>query len=76
MGKKIINVLCSQNIKGSLTVEAAIIFPILLLCIFWTMEKGISLYEETIQCINNQEIWEEFHPAEDFRKLEMLKKLF
>ncbi|MCI9081671.1 MAG: hypothetical protein HFI70_05015 [Lachnospiraceae bacterium] len=70
-----IHVSFTENMRGSFTLEAAIIFPLVLLCTFWIMEKGIFLYLETVKHINNQEMWEEFYPAEEFRKRELLKEL-
>jgi len=32
--------------KGSFTIEAAFVFPIVLICIFIAIESGISLYDE------------------------------
>lgn len=60
------------KIKGSLTVEAAVIVPLVLLCIMWIVETGITLYGETVELVQKQEMWQEFHPAKKFRKLELL----
>ncbi len=76
MGNEMIKVLSGRKMQASLTVEAAMIFPLVLFCIFWILEKGIDLYLETLQQINYQEIWEQFDPAEKFRNLEFLKELF
>lgn len=58
--------------SGSLTVEAAVIIPLVLFCILWMVEAGISLYSETVELVQKQERWQEFYPAAKFRKLELL----
>lgn len=60
--------------KGSLTVEAAIVVPIVLICILWMVEKGIALYSETTALVQDQGIWEEFYPAKEFRRLEWVEE--
>lgn len=64
-----------KSMRGSLTVEAAIIVPITLFCILWMVEAGITLYSETVELVQKQEMWEEFHPASQFRKLELLEEV-
>ncbi len=61
-----------KTTRGSLTVEAAVIIPLVLLCIFWMVEAGIALYSETLELVQKQEMWLGFHPAAKFRKLELL----
>lgn len=61
-----------KTVRGSLTVEAAIVVPVVLFSILWMVEKGITLYTETTALVQEQEMWEEFHPAGTFRKLELL----
>lgn len=58
--------------RGSLTVEATVIIPLVLLCILWMVEAGISLYSETVELVQEQEMWQEFYPSAKFRKLELL----
>lgn len=60
------------KMKGSFTVEAAIIVPIVLFCILWMAEAGIALYTETAEIVQEQKMWEEFHPASQFRRAELL----
>ncbi len=62
-----------KTARGSLTVEAAIVIPIILISILWIVEKGIDLYTETVALVQEQEMWEEFYPAEMFRKMELLE---
>lgn len=66
----------SRRVSGSVTVEAALILPILLICIFWITDRGINLYTETVELSKRQEVWEDFNPAEKFRKLELRKDVF
>lgn len=65
-----------QKARGSLTVEAAIVIPVILLCIYLMMDAGITLYAETTELVHGQQMWEEFDPAEKFRKLELLEEVF
>lgn len=73
MGKRKITSL--RKARGSFTVEAAVIVPVVLLCILWMAEAGITLYEETVEIVQKQEMWQEFHPAAKFRKLELLEDM-
>ena len=61
-----------RKVQGSITVEAAIIVPVILLCIFWLIQRGIALYEDTITIVEKQEMWDEFEPAAKFSNLELL----
>jgi len=65
-----------KKMRGSLTVEAALTVPVVLFSLFWMIERGIILYKDTVKQINQQEMWEEFHPAQKFRELELLEQLF
>lgn len=76
MIKKILLRTETRKISGSVTVEAAIVVPVVLFCILWTMEKGIALYMETVQVVHRQQMWEEFHPAERFRGIKWLEEQF
>ncbi|MCI8860035.1 MAG: hypothetical protein HFI71_11095 [Lachnospiraceae bacterium] len=62
-----------REAQGSITVEAAIVVPIILLCIFWLTQQGIDLYEDTVIIVEKQEMWDEFEPAAKFRNLELLE---
>lgn len=64
-----------KRARGSLTVEAAIIVPVILFCILWMVQGGITLYTETVELVQKQEMWEDFQPAGKFRKLELLEKV-
>lgn len=61
--------------KGSLTVEAALVVPVVLFCILLILDQGLELYGEVVKTAQKQEMWEEFHPAEKFRKLEQIGEL-
>lgn len=58
--------------KGSLTVEAALVVPIVLFCVLLILNQGLELYGEVVKTAQKQEMWEEFHPADKFLKLELL----
>lgn len=73
---KQLKVSAGQKIKGSLTVEAAIVVPVVLLCILLLVEAGIQMYAGTTELVQQQEIWKDFRPAEKFRKLELLEEVF
>lgn len=62
-------------VKGSITVEAAIIVPVTLFCILWMVQGGITLYMDTVELVQQQEMWETFHPAGQFRRLELLENV-
>ena len=61
--------------KGSLTVEAALVVPIVLLCIFQFLTQGITLYCQVVELAEEQEFWEEYDPPGRFRQLELLEEL-
>lgn len=63
------------KVKGSLTVEAALVVPLLLFCILLVLNQGLELYGEVVETVENQEMWEEFDPVGRFRKLELLEKV-
>ena len=60
------------RVQGSITVEAAVIVPIILLSIFWFAQQAIILYEDTVAIVGKQQMWDEFEPAAKFRNLELL----
>lgn len=72
---KILAAAYHKRARGSLTVEAAIIVPVILFCILWMVQGGITLYTETVELVQKQEMWEDFHPSGQFRKLELLEKV-
>lgn len=65
----------TKHAKGSLTVEAAVVVPVVLLCILWMAEGAVTLYCGTVEIVEKQEMWEGFDPAEEFRKLEFLEQM-
>lgn len=60
--------------KGSYTVEAALIMPIVLGCILLVLNQSIELYTEVTKATVYTSWWQEKEPAEDFRKIELLRK--
>lgn len=66
---------CHWKVRGSFTVEAAMIVPIVLICILLIMNKGIELYTQTLESAQNQEMWENFEPVKRFRNLELFNDL-
>lgn len=63
-----------KRVRGSFTVEAAIVVPIILFSILWMIESSITLYSGTVELVR-QMAWEGFDPAAEFRKLELLENL-
>ncbi|TGY96075.1 hypothetical protein E5329_11425 [Petralouisia muris] len=63
-----------KNVSGSFTVEAALVLPLILFCILLMLNQGLELYGEMVETAEQQKMWEEFAPADDFRKLELLLK--
>lgn len=60
------------KVQGSFTVEAALVFPLVLFCILHLLNQGIELYCLIREMAGNQEAWEGFDPASRFRQLELL----
>ncbi len=58
--------------KGSLTVEASLVVPIVLFVIFLLLSQGLELYAQVAETVKKQEMWEEFKPSETFQRLELL----
>ncbi len=63
------------RLKGSFTVEAAIVISVVVLCVFLFVEAGIELYVGMSALVQEQGKWEEFCPAAQFRKLELLENV-
>lgn len=59
--------------KGSLTVEASLVVPIVLFVIFLLLNQGLELYGEVVGTAQKQEMWEDFEPSGKFRRLELLE---
>lgn len=62
-----------MRVQGSYTVEAALIVPIVLLCLMLVINQAIILYLEVIEDTVYSSWWQEFEPADSFRKVEMLE---
>ncbi len=63
------------EVQGSFTVEAALVFPIVVFCIFQFLDQGIELYCQIIEITGNQKAWKGFDPASRFRQFEFLDNL-
>lgn len=59
--------------EGSYTVEAALVVPLVLVCILFIINQGIELYTEVTADTVYSSWWQEFNPALDFRRKELLK---
>lgn len=64
-----------MRVEGSYTVEAALIVPIVLGCILLILNQAIDLYTEVTETTIYSEFWQEFEPADSFRKVELLKRI-
>lgn len=62
--------------RGSFTVEAACIFPVILFCICITIDVGITLYEEIRQEAMSQMENEKLDLISAMYKRELVKELF
>ena len=62
-----------MRVQGSYTVEAALVVPIVLGCILLILSQTIDLYIEVTETTRYDRWWEEFQPAEPFRKIEFLR---
>lgn len=56
--------------RGSYTIEAALIMPVVLGCILLVLNQSIELYTEVTEDTTYSEWWQELDPAENFRKIE------
>lgn len=64
-----------RKVSGSFTVEAALVLPVILICILLILNQGLELYQELVETAEKQQMWEEFAPAGYFRKLELLGEM-
>ncbi|WP_075721821.1 hypothetical protein [Roseburia sp. 499] len=64
-----------MRVQGSYTVEAAIIVPIVLGCMLLILNRTIELYIEVTETTVYSSWWQEFEPADSFRKVELLKRI-
>lgn len=64
-----------MRVQGSYTVEAAIIVPIVLGCMLLILNQTIELYIEVTETTVYGSWWQEFEPADSFRKVELLKRI-
>lgn len=61
--------------QGSYTVEAALIVPIVLVCLMFIIDQAITLYLEVIEDTIYSNWWQTFESADSFRKGEFLKNM-
>ena len=47
-----------MKVRGSLTVEATLILPVILFCILLVLNQGLELYSAVIATAGKQEMWE------------------
>ncbi|MCI9174075.1 MAG: hypothetical protein HFH49_03880 [Lachnospiraceae bacterium] len=64
-----------RKVSGSFTVEAALVMPVILICISLILNQGLELYREMAETAEKQQMWEEFAPADYFRKAELLGEI-
>lgn len=62
-----------MRVQGSYTVEAVLVVPIVLGCILLILSQTIDLYIEVTETTQYDRWWEEFQPADSFRKIEFLR---
>lgn len=62
--------------KGSLTIEAAFVFPIILFCICTTIDVGITLYQEVKQETVSQMESKKLDLVSVMYRRELVKELF
>ena len=65
-----------RKFRGSYTIEAAYIFPIILMCICMAVVVGISMQEEVRAQVEIQMKQEPFDMVEGMYHREMVKELF
>ena len=61
--------------RGSYTVEAALIMPVVLGCLLLILNQSVTLYSEVKECTICSSWWQEREPADSFRKIEFLRQL-
>ena len=61
-----------RKVSGSFTVEAALVLPVVLICMLLILNQGFEMYRELAETADKQQMWEEFVPSDYFRKLELL----
>ena len=64
-----------MKVRGSLTVEATLILPVILFCILLVLNQGLELYSAVIATAGKQEMLEESDPAERFRILKLSEEM-
>lgn len=65
-----------KSYKGSFTIEAACVFPIILFCIFIAIDVGINLYQEVKQEAMRQMEEKKLDLISVMYRREFLKELF
>ena len=64
-----------RKVSGSFTVEAALVLPVVLICMLLILNQGFEMYRELAETADKQQMWEEFVPSDYFRKLELLDEV-
>lgn len=65
-----------EDMKGSFTVEASVIVPLLLLLMLLALRQGISLCEETTERAESADGGEEFEIVETLYRLEQVTDIW
>lgn len=61
--------------RGSYTVEAALIMPMVLGCLLLVLNQTILLYSEVKERTTCSSWWQELEPADSFRNIEFLRHM-
>lgn len=64
-----------MRVQGSYTVEAAMIVPLVLGCLLLVMSQAIELYTEVTDDMVYGSWWQEYEPADSFRRIEWMKNI-
>lgn len=59
--------------RGSYTVEAALIMPIVLACLLLILNQTIDLYSQVKEHTTCSNWWQELESADSFRQIELMR---
>lgn len=65
-----------RKCKGSFTIEASYILPLILVCFFVVINLGVSLHEEVCTLVENQMERKSFDMVKAMYRREYVKELF